>query len=234
MQLEHARAQLGAVPLFAALEKDVLESILQRVALVTLSDGEILFQQHQPANRIFMLSTGQIKLALTARHGGEKIISLIQPGNTFAEAVLFSSQRRYPVSASSIGGSAVWEIDGEHFIGVLQGSNSACFAVIRCVTERLHQQLGEIERLTLHTATYRLITHLLSQIDPVDADATESVVIRLGAPKHVIASRLSIVPETFSRSLSKLVRDGLIEVREDEVTLLNVARLRSFSDDFMV
>lgn len=234
MQKEHARSQLVSTALFAALDNSTIDAIVDRISLFTLSDGEVLFHQHQAASFVYLLSTGQIKLALNARSGNEKVIGLILPNSTFAEAVIFSPRRRYPVSATSIGTSTVWGIDGEHYLSVLQQSNDACFAVIRCVSERLHQQVSEIERLTLHTANARLIGHLLSQVDPLHETAGVPVVVRLSAPKNVIASRLSIVPETFSRSLSKLAREGLIEVHDDEIELLDIARMRGYTDDLLI
>lgn len=234
MQKEHARSQLLSTALFAAHERSTIDAIVDRLSLFTLADGEALFHQHDPAEFVFLLSTGQIKLALRARSGHEKVISLISSGNTFAEAVLFSAKRTYPVTASSIGSSTVWAIDGEHYLRVLRASNDACFAVIRCLTERLHQQVSEIERLSLHTANARLIGHLLSQVDPVQEAIGGPVVIRLNAPKNVIASRLSIVPETFSRSLSKLAREGMIQVHDDEIALLDLSRMRSYAADLLI
>lgn len=80
--------------------------------------------------------------------------------------------------------------------------------------------------MTLHTATSRFITYLLSQVEP----GTEGrVVIQLEAPKGIIASRLSIVPATFSRSLAKLSRDGLLEVHDAEIHILDVNALQALT-----
>lgn len=234
MQQEHARAQLLSTALFSALEKNAVDSIVERMSLVNLGDAEILFYQQQPAEHVYLLSTGQIKLSLSASNGMEKVIGLVSPGSTFAEAVLFTRARRYPVYATSIGDSSVWAIDGAHYLDVLHRSVDACFSVIRCVTERLHHHVNEIERLTLHTATFRLITHLLSTVEPSQLDSHKPVTVRLSAPKNVIASRLSIVPSTFSRSLSKLTREGLIRVHDERIELLDIPRMRDFADEIVV
>jgi CRP-like cAMP-binding protein len=71
----------------------------------------------------------------------------------------------------------------------------------------LKRQLADIDALTLQNATLRFTNYLLHQ---VPAGAQREVTIKLGAPKHVIASRLSIQPESFSRILRNLQREGHI------------------------
>jgi Mn-dependent DtxR family transcriptional regulator len=50
--------------------------------------------------------------------------------------------------------------------------------------------------------------------------------IQWTAPKATLASRLSVRPETFSRILKQLTRDGLIEVQGKTITILNLEALR--------
>lgn len=91
------------------------------------------------------------------------------------------------------------------------------------MSRRLHRLLNEIDSLTLHNATYRLVRDLLGE--PPD-DVPQPPEIVLTAPKHIIASRLSIKPETFSRTLTRLSRDGLTAVRGNSIVLGDLRRLR--------
>jgi CRP-like cAMP-binding protein len=94
------------------------------------------------------------------------------------------------------------------------------------MSRRLHWYIAEIDRLTLHGATFRVVCYLLDQVPSTHLGSSK---IRLATPKHAIASRLSITPETLSRSFSKLSRDGLIEVHDDAITLSDVGKLRQFA-----
>ncbi len=88
---------------------------------------------------------------------------------------------------------------------------------------QLHGKITDIDNLTLHNATYRLVVYLLEQL-PEGAMALSS--IHLGATKSIIASRLSIKPETFSRILLRMSKQGLIEVHGNDITLVDVIGLR--------
>lgn len=232
LQRLRAISQLNSAVLFAGLDENSVEAIVDQMRLVLLQDGETLFSQGEPARSIFLLSTGQVKLARRRPNGAEKVISLVTPGNTFAEAVMFSRGRVYPVDAEAITASTVWAVNGEHYCSVLQQSTDACFSVLKRLTERLHEQVADIERLSLHTASARLIAYLLGEL-PAGHTGSRAR-IRLTAPKNVIASRLSIVPATFSRTLAKLTRDDLLLVREREIELLDIPALRHYEDETLV
>lgn len=232
LQRERALSQLKSAVLFSGLEENSLQAVVERMTLILLQEGETLFSQGEPATSLFLLSTGQVKLARRRPNGAEKIISLVMPGNTFAEAVMFAQGRIYPVDAEAIRASTVWAVDGEHYCSELQQSPNACFSVLKCLTERLHEQVADIERLSLHTASSRLITYLLAQLP--EGYSSDSAVIRLPAAKNVIASRLSIVPATFSRTLAKLSREGLLDVREYEVELLDIEAMRNYAEGTVV
>jgi CRP/FNR family transcriptional regulator, dissimilatory nitrate respiration regulator len=71
-----------------------------------------------------------------------------------------------------------------------------------------------------------LIGYLL-QHAPDDDDASNRVEIKLPTSKHVLASRLNLTPETFSRILHELSSSGLIEVQGRNITVPDLRRLRS-------
>ena len=118
--------------------------------------------------------------------------------------------------------------DSEVMRGVLRESVDTCFRVLASLSYRLRQQVDEIEKLTLHPAVSRLAGYLVEQV-PGNVPASSEV--HLSAPKNVIASRLGIQPETFSRVAARLMQDGLIRVRGQDVVLLDVEGLRARAED---
>lgn len=211
--------------LFHELDEQQLDTIVRNTRLMHLDEGQVLFEQQRPAQEIFMLRSGQIKLARISPEGHEKVIDLISPGNTFAEAIMFSKAPAYPVTATALLESEVLCFDTGTYAGILHQSTDACFAVMAQMSRRLHWQIAEIDRLTLHNATFRVVSYLLDQIPSTDLDTSR---VQLNTPKHVIASRLSMTPETLSRTFSKLCRDGLIDIGENSVALKDLGQLRDY------
>lgn len=215
--------ELQNIYLFARLDEAQLQTVFSTMRVFSLEEGQTLFAFGQPANRYFYLRSGQIRLFRNSPDGGEKIIEIIRAGETFAEAVMFMKRRRYPVNAQAITRAQVLAFDSKIMLDLLKGSIDTCFRVMAKMAMRLRQQLDDIDVLTLHNATFRLVSFLLQQ---VPKSVVESPEIQLDTPKHIIASRLSIQPETFSRTLAKLSRQGLIDVQGQHIVLQNVAGLR--------
>jgi len=223
-QYADAQKSLRQCHLFSVLDDDQFETVLSHTRLVLLAENETLFEQQQPAREIFLLRGGQIKLVLMSAEGYEKVVDLISPGGSFAEAIMFSGNHSYPVTAIALVRSEVWGIDAASYEGVLRQSVDACFAVMAKMSRRLHWQIAELDRLTLHNATFRVISYLLDQVPSTHLHASK---VTLNVPKHVIASRLSITPETLSRTFSKLSKDGHVDIVENAIIIHDIERLKA-------
>jgi CRP-like cAMP-binding protein len=216
---------LNQIYLFAELDEQQLEQIKKDVRLIQLDGKEFLFKHGQPAKRFFLLKEGHVKLLRSSLGGDEKVFEVISPGQTFAEAMVFTPDSTYPVTAQAISKCSLLSFEGRSFTNILKESPNTCFRLMSHMSQRLHMWINEIDHLTLQSATYRLINYLLYQVP----DGHNSYKIEFLIPKHVIASRLSIQPETFSRILNNLSKAELIIVDARTIHIDNVDRLRLYS-----
>ncbi len=210
-------------PLLQSLNSQDFDEIVQQSHAKQLPENSVLFEQGSPLTDIYLLMSGGIKLQRLAPNGDEKVIEIIRPGQTFAEAALFSGGSCYPVSAISITPSMVVAIHAETYLKLLTGSNDLCLTLLAKLSQKLHWMVNEVDRLTLHNATFRLVDYLLSHIPENSNDRTD---VSLVAPKHVIASRLSIKPETLSRTLKSLAKQNLINLDGSKIELIDINSLR--------
>jgi len=215
---------LRRVYLFSGLSEDALATLVATMRVVQLRDGDRLFDYGQPAKHFFLVRRGQIKLFRVSVEGDEKVIEIVRRGQTFAEAVMFmEKQQGYPISAEAIEPSEVLALDQRTMMTLLRESVDTCFRLMATMSQRLRKQVNEIDKLALHNATFRLVTFLLQQ---VPEGVLESPELQLTTPKNIIASRLSIKPETFSRILARLSKRGLLETHGNNIVLKNIAGLR--------
>ena len=212
------------IPLFQALNDSQLEAIFSSTKKISLPAKTILFERGSSAEHFYMLHSGQIKLFFLSQEGDEKVMEIIYPQQTFAEAVMFMPQHIYPVSAEAIIESELFRFDIAFFRNLLENSQETCFRLLAIMGRHLHARVNEIDNLTMHNATYRLVVYLLGQL-PENATALSA--IHLSTPKNIIASRLSIKPETFSRIMMQLSKKALIEVKGNDITLLDVEGLEA-------
>jgi CRP-like cAMP-binding protein len=213
--------------LFSHLDEHQLARLQRTAHEVKLQDGQLFFQAGDPASHFFLVLEGQIKLSKLSLQGQEKVIEIIPTGETFAEAMMFIEQPTYPVNATSIGKSRLLSFESAPYMEILRNSTETCFRLMADMSMRLKHLINEIEILSLQNASYRLANYLWRRWQAVNpADDT----IELKTPKGVIASRLSITPETFSRTLHSFTEQGIVRVDGNRVRVLDQDALRAMAD----
>jgi CRP-like cAMP-binding protein len=225
-QLNLVDQELKRVYLFAGLNTPQLEKVKKSMRQLLLAEGESLFEHGQRAERFFLVREGHIKLLRLSLEGSEKVFEVIAPTQTFAEAIMFMSNSIYPVTAQAIEASSLFAFENKVFLEILQESSDTCFRLMFHMSRRIRHWINEVDNLTLQNATYRLINYILYHIPNNHQEAYE---LNLPIPKQVIASRLSIKPETFSRILNNLGQEGLITVTGRTIHIHQVENLRLYS-----
>ena len=92
-------ADLRGHHLFAGLSPAQMQRLLTASHVDDYEAGHLLFDRGQPAQYFFIVLDGQVNLVLYSKAGEEKIVDILGPGNSFAEAVMFMEAPGYPVSA---------------------------------------------------------------------------------------------------------------------------------------
>ncbi len=215
---------LRRAPLLSRLAPAQLERVSRQAARVRLDAEQLLFSQGDSATRFYLLLTGQMRLFRLSPEGAEKVIEIVNPGQTFAEALMFLNAPRYPVCASALAPSELIAIDARDFAGMLRESVDTCFLLLGALSQRLRGLIGEIDDLTLHTATSRVARYLAAKMPP------DGCTLELDVRKGVLASRLSVQPETFSRVIKSLSGQGVIRIQGNQITILDPAALRTVAE----
>ena len=204
--------------LFAKLDDEQIRCVEAMSRRLTLHDRQMLFQLGDSADRFFLVVKGQVKLFRLALNGNEKVIEIISPGHTFAEALMFGESPYYPVSATAIGDVELLAFDNTIFLKLLRESVDTCFRLMGDMSMRLKRLIKEIDDLTLQSASGRVAGYLWSCWDKVKFRGND---FNLDVPKGVLASRLSVKPETFSRILHNFTELGLIQVDGSTIEVLD-------------
>jgi len=210
--------------LFSSLSDAQYLHIVESAKRVNLTESEVLFRQQTKADYFYLLETGDIKLYRLAPNGSEKVIELIRAGQTFAEAVMFMHGNFYPVNAQALSKSQLIRIDMEVYRDLLEHSPETSLKILGYMSQRLHGLIQEIEQVSLQNAKIRMIQFLLSELP---SGESTPYIIQWNTPKTVLASRLSIRPETFSRILQQLSQEGLIAVDKKSIEILNIEQLKA-------
>jgi CRP-like cAMP-binding protein len=169
---------------------------------------------------------GQIKLAFSSPQGHEKVVSIVGPGQSFGEAVMFM-ERPCPVFTQALVDTRLLYIAKQGIFAAIEHDGAFARRMLAGLSMRLHSLIQDVEDYSLHSSTQRVIGFLL-QLAGTPGDGHAG--FELPASKHVIASRLNLTPETLSRVLHGLSEAGLVAVEGRRITVPDVARLRRFDE----
>ena len=214
---------LAHLPLFREIERSALQQIARGTTAVDAPRGTVLFRRGDRVSGFYVVIFGQVKLAIYSPDGGEKVIELMGPGQSFAESVMFLN-KPHALTGETLEDTKLVHVSREAVESELRRDPAFARRVIAGLSQRLHQLVADVENVTLHSAVERVIGYLL---DRGTAARDGAPVVTLRANKRVIASRLNLSQEHFSRVLHGLFAAGLIEVRGRVIRILDMDRLRA-------
>ena len=219
---------LSTLPLFSDLSQPERERLALGCRLRRLARGEMVFRSGDPCEAFQVVVSGQVKLYVASPSGQEKVVEIIGPGHSFAEAFVFL-ERPHFVNAQSLADTLLISVTKQAVFSEVERDPRFSLHMLAGISRRLHRLIQDVESYTLHSGTQRLIGYLLRDVE-VEGVATEGgVTVSLPASKATIASRLSLTPEYFSRVLHELEAKNLVQIDKREIRILDVQRLANFN-----
>jgi CRP/FNR family transcriptional regulator, dissimilatory nitrate respiration regulator len=215
---------LSHVPLFNGLAPDELARIARGTREINATRGDILFHKGDLSSGIHLIVYGQVKLAFTSPQGGEKVVDILSQGQSFGEAVMFM-ERPYMVYAQTLSDTLLLHIAKSVILEELENDPKLGRKMIAGLSMRLHHLITDVESYSLHSGRQRIIGYLLR--DNLEKNQ-KSLTITLPTSKGVIASRLNLTQEHFSRILHELSEIGLIVVEGRKIHIGDVEKLRHY------
>ncbi len=213
---------LARMPLFNAMSPEELAAIAEGTTERHVDRGGIIFQRGDACHGLHLVIFGQVKLTASNASGAEKIIELIGPGHSFGEALMFM-EKPYIVSATALADTLLLHVTSAAIFAGIDRDPRFARKMLAGLSRRMHGLIDDAASYALRTGTQRVIGFLLRD------DATgDGCLVTLPVSKAVVASRLNLTPEHFSRILSDLAAHGLIGVQGRLVTILSIDGLRQY------
>jgi len=217
------RQLLRNIPLFAGLSNDDLDALQEIGRIKEHSRGELLFSEGEDAEGFFVVLDGKVKVYKLSAEGKERILHVIPPGGTFAEAAIFGDGL-YPAYAETLQRCKLLFLPKTGFLGLLMSNGRMAINMIAGLSKFLRQFAMQVEELTFKDVPSRLARYL------VTLAKGRAQTVELPISKTQLASNLGTVSETLSRTLRKLSDDDLIRVAGKSIEILDLERLEDLAD----
>lgn len=216
---------LRAIPLFAGLPRQSIEGIIDRARVAKRGSGAVLFLQGDPADRFYVVLDGWVKLWRETAAGEETVVGIFTRGESFAEAAIFDSGS-YPVNAETVAPVRLLSVPAKPLIDAIGSDQQMALRMLASMSRHMRGLVAQLEQVQARSAAERVAVFLL-RLGPDGQDTHD---IELPYDKSLVAARLGMRPETFSRALLQLRKIG-VEVAGSHVTVPDTGVLRRFCAD---
>ena len=211
-----------STPLFSAMASQVRRTLVGNCTPRRYEKGTTLFLQGEPASAFFIILDGWVKIYRTTPDGFEVVVHVFKSGETFAEAAMFLGGR-YPASAETVAPARLLKVDGEAFRARIRECPELAFSMLASTSYQLKFLVEQIEQIKVRSAPQRIAEFMIKMTQTREGPA----VIELPFEKGLLANRLGMKPESFSRALAQLRSRG-VTVEREIVRIADVGRLLSF------
>jgi CRP-like cAMP-binding protein len=208
--------QIAAIPLFEGLSQKQYAELARIVVDRSYQRGQIIFSEGDEGVGFYVLIAGKVKVFKLSLEGKEQILHVLEPGEPFGEASVFAGQP-FPAHAETLEKSRIFFFPRAAFIELIKGDPSMALNMLAILSLRLRKFTALVEDLSLKEVPGRIAAYLLYMSDERDR-ADE---LTLDIAKNQLASLLGTIPETLSRILTRMVRQGLIQLDGPRIIIVD-------------
>lgn len=210
---------------FHGWPQEVLARLAAGTRLVTLAKNEPIGRKGQTPQSLHVVVSGLVRVFLPLPNEVERVVSLAGKGDSFGEACLLL-QQPCPYDAVAGQDSHLLAVDAMLFRQETARNLDLTRQVLERVSRHFMESLRDTEICARRSSVERVAGYLLQHQPKPDAQEFH---ISLPARKQDVAAKLGLTQETFSRVLSALDKQGLIQVMGKQIHVEDGRKLSQLS-----
>ena len=214
-------SRLRQIPLFTNAAEAQIDMLTRHAVTRRFAPGETLFIEGDSSAGLWILENGRVKAYKLSPDGGEYVLRIYGPGETFNDLAALDGASN-AVSVAAITSVTAWVIPTPDFAAALAADHALALAVIQGLVGRQRRLMLQVEDLALRSVTARLARFLLTQLaDPALAHPAVT--------RALIAGYLATTSESISRSLRVLESAEAIRFDRHRIVITDPNILREMA-----
>ena len=209
---------IKTIPYFAGLSQAALDSLGKYIFEKRAERGEILLFEDEPAETLYFVVDGAVKVFKTSHDGKEQILQIIRPGESFNDVPVFSGDVNL-TSAEAMGKVVLNVIKKSDLETVLREFPQVSLNVIHVLSQRVRQLVSLVEDLSFRQVTGRVAKMLLEYAGDGSSD-------RPRLTQQEMAAMIGTAREMVGRSLKSLEEDGVIKIDRHRIIVADIDALK--------
>ncbi len=206
------------------------EAILRAAQLRPVARDTFLLRQGDPADRVYLLAQGRLRLSTITPDGQEVIIRYVAPGEGFGVAAALKDIT-YPVSIEAVENSLVIGWDRATFAELMERYPRLAMDAMRTLAFRMREMQDRVRELQTERVERRIARALLRLVQQTGRKVETGVLLDLPLTRQDLAEMTGTTLYTVSRVLSQWEQAGLVESGRERVLIRSPHGLVSIAED---
>ncbi len=222
-------AMLARSPLFAGLDDAALERVNDRCHAMATAPGDVVYRKGEPAERLYVVATGQLKLLEHDASGGEVVHDLCVPGSFLGGAPTLGDVA-HAHDARALTHGCLLVLAAEVFEGIVRSEPTFALNALTLTSQRLRDAERTVQALSRRPVETQLATTLLRlavRLGSTDAPARR---LELALSQADLAAMSGTTPESVSRTFAAWQRRGLVARGRGWIELKDRAALADLAE----
>ena len=217
------------IPFFSALSGKELEEVAQKFTEREFKKGEYLYWEGGPANFLYVIKEGKVKVLKHSAEGKEIVLEVVTPGEVCGGGAIFS-EIQY-ASARAEESSKVYSLSKKDLLTLVSAYRSLAQEVIIFLGKKLMQAHQMMIGLVSGKVEKRMAVLLLGLSEKHGSPVPEGIKINLRLTRRDMADFVGTTVETAIRVLSRFRKEGILTSSSKEIIIKNKEKLRELARD---
>ncbi len=213
--------QIATIPYFRELDSRAQERIRASLFEVRLERGQMLFAEGEPAQAMYIVRTGHVKIYKLSVEGREQVLRIMGPGDCFNEVPIFDEGPN-PAHADALEPSSLWGIRRQDMRRLVEEHPSIAIGFLKVFAGKLRFFTRKVEDLSFRSVTSR-VAKLLLEI--AEDDGQGGARLKRQITQQEMAAMVGTAREMIGRAFKALEREGAIKLDRHRVIILSKSAL---------
>ena len=212
-------------PLFSGVDDDSAAVLEDSMAASSLNRGDVLFNEGDSGNQLYVVIEGKIKLGRTSADGRENLLAILGPGQMFGELSFFDPGPR-SATATAVTDVALKSLGHDALSPVLKSHPDVALALLHQLAGRLRRTNEVVGDLVFSDVPGRVAKALLDLAGRFGRQADDGVHVNHDLTQEELAQLVGASRETVNKALADFASRGWMRLEPRSVVILDLERLQ--------